>query len=306
MLARSGASERRRGAFSLAPTLYELLQMVSRSSPPVWNPTLVVFVAANVLFIANVALAVRLWPSHPLILLAVFPVQVLLTVLQFTPMHEAVHGVASRRRWLNEAILLGVWPVFPYGPHLFRRIHLIHHARTNAGDLDPDHFTAAPNLPGRWVRSMGLLFAYLVYIIKAMVRPSDSVHHAFLPRRPGVILQLGASLAVQFGVLALILLSDWAVPLMLGWVLPSMAGVGVNAFLDTAWPHHPAESTDRYEATRILLVPTPIRWLLMNQNLHFVHHYKPNLRWYEYPGWWAEHGASMKERGVREDDYRSR
>jgi fatty acid desaturase len=56
----------------------------------------------------------------------------------FTPLHEAMHGVAHASRWVNATIgRLGGTPLTISLP-LFRGVHHEHHSHTNDAARDPD------------------------------------------------------------------------------------------------------------------------------------------------------------------------
>jgi fatty acid desaturase len=76
--------------------------------------------------------------------------------------------------------------------------------------------------------------------------------------------------------------------------------------VNTAWPHHPARDASRYRNTRNTYLPWFGQLLLFNQNLHLVHHLKPNLPWYKYPEYLAQHEYELRRQGSQTIQYTSR
>ena len=139
------------------------------------NPTLTVFVGVYVFFGLNLWFAIQQTEFTPIIHIPIFIFQTLLGIVMFTPLHDAVHKAASPNPKINALILHGVWPIFLNAPFIFKLIHLAHHAHTNQGLDDPDHFTSAPTWKGRWIRSFLLIFSYYEYgLRKISSHPRES------------------------------------------------------------------------------------------------------------------------------------
>jgi fatty acid desaturase len=78
----------------------------------------------------------------------------------FTVLHESVHRLVHRNRFLND--LLG-WPtalVFTMAQPTFRAVHLQHHARTNDPARDPDFAVGQGPWWQRPVRVLSPLWEY--------------------------------------------------------------------------------------------------------------------------------------------------
>src|SRR5436309_10295921 len=118
------------------------------------NPTVLLFGGVTTVFATVVAALAAAWDyaGWPLITGA-FLVQAILFFPAYTVAHDAAHHIASRRRWLNQFILIVCGVLFLFEPYLFRRLHLMHHAHTDEADDDPDLFTAGASWLGRGVRS---------------------------------------------------------------------------------------------------------------------------------------------------------
>ncbi|MGE0615537.1 MAG: fatty acid desaturase [Bacteriovoracia bacterium] len=252
------------------------------------NPTLIIFLVVSIWFYLNIFLLVWFRPLPWYLAGAIFCVQVVLIFAMFTPLHDGVHRVASRTRWLNDLILWGTWPVFLNSPIFFKRLHITHHAYTNHPEMDPDHFTASEKLSARWTRSFLLIFYYYWYGFKhygtggfwnALTMISSTVG-------PSIIIGLG-------------LFTEFSQACLLGWILPNLVGIGLLAFANTSWPHHPAQDTSRIGNTRNLYVPRWLQFIMFNQNLHLVHHLKPTIPWYEYEEYWRLNEKKFVQQGAK-------
>lgn len=258
------------------------------------NPTLVIFFACFITFATTLGVGFIYAPLSLSLTLVLFFVQTLCVFLIFTPLHDATHYVASKNRKLNEMVVWGTWPIFINSTYLFRKIHLSHHAKTNQGEADPDHFTAHPKLVMRWVKSFLLVFYYYYYSVKNYGR--NFKEWAIMIASTASL--LGLTIASIWGPYASVFLSLW--------LLPSLTGIGILGFANTSWPHHPAQEIERTRNTRVLLVPRFVQWLMFNQNYHLVHHLKPNLPWYDYPRYWSENGERLQAQGAVVSDFRVR
>lgn len=249
------------------------------------NPTVVLFCCVFPLFCAGLAVGLAL--PHPgyvsLTLLALF--EFLTIFVLYIVIHDCAHRTASKKRSLNDVMLVACGVVFLFDPYLYRRLHLTHHAHTNE-ESDPDRFTAGSNVFVRWVKSFFIAGSYYVYSLRHFRRNATLLMHlSFTP-------VLVASLCIVFagaGKLAV---------LMACWFVPAFAAIGCLGFVLTAWPHHPAEDTSRIGAARNLDVPRILQLLLGNQHLHLVHHYSPTVPWHRLPAYWRENKERLVAKGA--------
>jgi fatty acid desaturase len=254
---------------------------------------------------AGALLAVPLWllPRDPRWGCLLVPVA-LLTNLFWALHHEAIHGGFHHDRRGNllagriMAILLGS------SFHVLRFGHLMHH-RYNRNPVDrPDAYdpAAVPRARARlgFLANLviGLYLAELAAPIAswlprpvirrlldrvyrgndpalAAIRPA--AHRAFLdPRRLGMIradaflaVALVAASAAAFG-------RHW--PMLLGFF--GGRGVLISVFDNV---YHFGTPIDRPDYARNLWLPAPPRLLILNMNLHRVHHLRPALPWWALP-----------------------
>jgi beta-carotene hydroxylase len=249
------------------------------------NPTIGLQMIFSFFWLFLVAAAFGLYRFSPVMLLPIMLLQSVVVFLMFTPLHEATHFVGSRKRWKNELMLLACWPMFVGNPIMFRRLHIVHHSRTNQPKNDPDHFTASPYLALRVLKSFLLIFYYHVYAFKNFRSLRWRAHTT-------------ASCALPLLLIYMAIVTPFTWSIILGWLLPSFLAIGALGFLNTAWPHHPAQETTKLKNTRNAYVPWILQVLMLNQNLHLVHHLKPNLPWYQYPEYWRENRERLMREGA--------
>jgi fatty acid desaturase len=254
---------------------------------------------------AGALLAVPLWllPRDPRWGWLLVPVA-LLTNLFWALHHEAIHGGFHGDRRGNllagriMAILLGS------SFHVLRFGHLMHH-RYNRNPVDrPDAYDPAvvPRARARlgFLANLviGLYLAELAapiasWLPRPMIRrlldriyrghdPALAAirlaaHRAFLdPGRLGII-RADAFLAV-----ALIAASAAAFGPHWPMLLAFLGGRGVLiSVLDNVY--HFGTPIDRPDYARNLWLPAPLRLLILNMNLHRVHHRRPALPWWTLP-----------------------
>jgi len=257
-----------------------------------FNPTPFIFLTLATAFGLNIIASLWVGMEYWYVLVLVGCIQTIIVIAAFTPLHEAVHRVASSNRWINDGILLLSGPMFLSSPLIFKKIHLTHHARTNQGDRDPDHFVSGNHWAERWVRSFLLIFHYHIFYFQNFMRSKQERAIFYSSISILGLLILGSLVTGFLPVLALV------------WFIPTLVGIGFLAFLNAAWPHHPGKATNKYQNTKILLIPRPLEWLMMDQNLHLVHHLKPTLAWYQYKAYWEENREELVAKGAEVHDYR--
>jgi len=261
------------------------------------NPTLLLqaFLSFAFLFILSVGVLASAFEFSFLWLIPLMLIETLVVYLMFTPLHDGVHFQISKKRLINESALLFAWPILLGSPFLFRKIHLHHHSHVNEPAEDPDHFTASKQLWKSFFRSFFLIFFYHWFFLKKTRGLKDLAHFSLSILIPFFIINICWLLKDSIG-LALFMI----------WVLPPFFAYGILSFTNAAWPHHPAQETDRFKNTRNTYVPWIVQALMMNQNLHLIHHLKPNMPWYEYPEYLRQHEAELKRQGVQTINYTKR
>ena len=222
------------------------------------------------------------WPAWTTIALDTVAIYV-----AFTPLHEAMHGVAHRSPWANGLIgrLGGIVLTIPLP--LFRGVHYEHHSHTNDAGRDPDLVVAhRPRaLLPLWLPGVAVTYRLAFYGRR-------------LWRSPG---QLMEALAVDVAIDALVIasiLGGWFVPLAIVWLLPALLAVIVLAFAFDFLPHYPYDTNARYFDTRIY-PGAVLNALLLGQNHHLIHHLWTTIPWFRYRRVFHATQADLAARGCR-------
>jgi fatty acid desaturase len=248
-------------------------------SPAVAWPTLALAVILPTLLIGVIVLGL----TDALPLWACTPVLAVLSYAHYTLVHEAIHGnvVASPKSaaWINTVVgwigALGMgsgWPAL-------QRTHVLHHSHTNT-ERDPDI-----SVKGTFVQ---LLRKWLVMVPMSLL-PMFALRFINAERykrlgtilSPAEIAQVSAVTVLTLALLVVAAATGHVVDWLMLWFLPTRLGVlALNIFFQ--WlPHHPFDRTERYLNTRVSLW-TGGTLLLLQQNLHLMHHLWPSVPFYNY------------------------
>lgn len=230
-----------------------------------------------------------LWPDYPLLALAVLTLTV---TLQSSLIHEVLHGHPTRNARLNEAfVFLPIGLVWPF--RRFKFLHLRHHADERLTDPldDPESYYRAlwqhEELPetmklllrinntmvgrfliGPWLSSIG----FFIGDAKLGIEGDRAVRQAWLLH------------AVGLAVIVPVIVLGFGIPLWLYILVPVWIGqslISIRTFAEHQWSEHP-------EGRTIIVERSPLSFLFLNNNLHFVHHKSPTVAWYELPGLFRE------------------
>lgn len=249
--------------------------------PEVAWPTLGLFLLGAGLYIGACLLAVQRvipWPVATII-------NAVAGYLMFTVVHEASHHAASANTrfnmWLGHLALPFFAP--PIGFRAFRFIHMQHHQHTNKTDgTDPDQWTMEGGNPvTTFLRWATLDLHYVVwYAPKFKKRPAIERRQA-LAEATLWLLVAGALVATGnfFWLLVLYLVPSRLTVTFLGWAFDYL-------------PHRGLEATpkeNRFQATRNRVGYERImKWGLLYQNYHLVHHLHPVVPFYRYIRVWRK------------------
>ena len=210
----------------------------------------------------------------------------LLLALHSSLSHEAVHGHIIKPRWLNDALVCPNPSLFL--PYLrYKQTHIQHHECEALGHptQDPESFYLRSDnwakLPiiGRLIHHLLSTFVGRLFLgwlrmcfgglagdLKACLRGDRAVIRAWL-----------VHLFALIPVLAVLFSSNWiSLPAyILFCVVPASMLLTVRSYIE-----HRAE---RENENRSVIVESNWFWkfLFLNNNLHLVHHEKPQLSWWE-------------------------
>lgn len=238
------------------------------------------------------AAGLLIWPVFPIVALAVMALTV---ALQSSLVHEALHGHPTRNARVNEILVfLPIGLTWPF--RRFKTLHLRHHADERLTDPfdDPESYYQAlwkhEEMP-RWLRGLlrvnntmlgRLFFGPWLSVIGLMlgdiglVRAGDrSVAKAWTMHALGLAVVLPV-VTFAFGM-----------PLWLyvvGAVWPGLSMISIRTYAEHQWSEDP-------EGRTIIVEKTPLSFLFLNNNLHFVHHSVPTAAWYRLPSLFREQRA---------------
>ncbi|MDB5723547.1 MAG: fatty acid desaturase [Novosphingobium sp.] len=207
--------------------------------------------------------------------------------------HETIHGHPTRWRSLNAAI--GIVPLSMWLPYsVYRRTHLAHHATPNITDPfdDPESqylhrasglryrlALAEQTLLGRLILGPALrICAFLLAELRrGMSRPRELLRD-WMAHLVGVAVLLVWLHHCDFPVANYILT----------FVYPGTALSLLRSFAE-----HRADDNRGVRAA-IIPKPGPFGMIFLNNNLHAVHHARPDLPWYELPAQYHQHRETFE------------
>ncbi len=252
-----------------------------RKGPPIEWPTVILIIAC---YAAWAVVGFLIWPSYPIIALALL---VLTVALQSSLVHEVLHGHPTRNAQVNEAfVFLPIGVVWPF--RRFKTIHLRHHADERLTDPldDPESYYQAlwqhEELPeamkrllrinntmvgrffiGPWLSVVG----FFIDDAKLIAKGDHAIRKAWLMHALGLAVVIPV---VTYG---------FGMPLWLYVLVPVWFGqsiIAIRTFAEHQWSENP-------EGRTIIVERTPLSFLFLNNNLHFVHHKSPTVAWYRLP-----------------------
>ncbi len=260
--------------------------------PAVALPTVCVWFGALAAFVAATWFALA--SSAPWRLAITVPVNVIVTFLMFTVLHESTHHAAGRLSWANEVFgrmsmpFVSAWGTFPF----LKYIHIEHHRNTNEDPLtDPDAWTdTGPvwQLPLRWLVTD--LWYFRFYLTRIARRPRSEV------------IGLALNVAVVTAATVACVAAGYGWELLVIFLIPQRLGIGLLGWMFDWLPHHDLGMTsriNRFHATRMRVgwegLMTPV---MMYQNYHLVHHIHPTIPFYRYASAWRSTEGDYLQRNV--------
>ena len=224
---------------------------------------------------------------YPLVLVA----SALAIYAVFTPLHDATHNSVSSSRFINDRIGdVAATLLFPgFTTRVYRRLHLDHHRYTGEHDRDPDDMMVTAKFP--W--SLVLLTFYDLWWFSFVLRHREG-------RSRAELVELGASIAVAVAWHTAWLLSPFAWQFVLLWLLPQRLAVLILAYTfgRIQHPEGVEQRDDPLHATRMIRGGRFMRWLLLGQSAHLMHHLFPSVPWYRYHKAWEVSRPMLEDRDL--------
>lgn len=244
-------------------------------------PTLGLMASTYALWLVSGAL---IWPQYPVsaLLLMTFA-----AAQHSSLVHEAVHGHPTRIAWLNE-LLVSSCPslIWPY--RRFRTVHLQHHADARLTDPfdDPEsHYRALwqyEKMP-IWLHKLlavnntlfgRMLLGPLLGTVGLVVGDSRSILQGDRSILRAWIFHLLALVPILVCITLWFGIPVWLYLLTVAWGSASL--ISLRTFAEHQWAQDPNGRT-------IIVERSPFSILFLFNNLHIVHHQKPQAPWYEIP-----------------------
>ncbi|MFT3965225.1 MAG: fatty acid desaturase [Sphingobium sp.] len=202
--------------------------------------------------------------------------------------HETIHGHPTGRRWIDTAIgsvPLSLW--LPYS--IYRRTHIAHHATPAITDPfdDPESNYLASGAGPRHA----LAVAEATLLGRLALGPPIRIGHFLIGEARRAVREPAAWAREWLPHLAgVALLAGWLahVDLPPGTYLLAFVYPGTALSLLRSFAEHRAVPDPRGRAA-IVARPGPFGLLFLNNNLHAVHHDRPDLAWYELPAHYRHH-----------------
>ncbi len=285
---------------------------VERTEAPTWILALGVYATWGALT----------WGYHSLPWWLLLPAGAYVICLHGSLQHEVLHGHPTRRRWLNELLARpALWLWLPYGA--YRDSHLAHHRTTKltCPGRDPESnyvmpedwgrmpapvraiYAVCATSPGRLVVGPAVCVAVFLGRELRALAAADPVADSNVRRADQRALARGDLRPLRHWLPHAVFM----VP-VLYWVLvvceiPFWGYVGFFAYpglaltLLRSFAEHRPER-DQGRATAIIEASWPMALAYLNNNLHALHHERPDLPWYRLPAVYrAERAAILARNG---------
>ncbi|MCC2112294.1 MAG: fatty acid desaturase [Hyphomicrobiales bacterium] len=226
--------------------------------------------------------------SAELLLWLWLPVAIVCVTLHSSLQHEMLHGHPTAMAWFNAALVFPALGLFlPY--RRFRTLHLAHHDRPIVTDpvRDPESFYLTPEAwaeagPARRL----VLTVNNSFVGRLTIGPAISLYRfyageiaAFRRGEPGI----GTAWALHLVGVALVIC--WLV-LVAGinplFYAAAVAYPGLSLLMVRTFAEHRADP-DPDRRTIVIERGGPFALLFLYNNLHAVHHARPELAWYRLP-----------------------
>lgn len=257
---------------------------------------------ANWLFLASIYLVWGLltWSHDLLTWWMLVPIGATLIAWHGSFQHEAVHGHLASPARLNELLAyppLSLWIPLP----IYKQSHRAHHHFDILTDphrdpesfyIDPQDWQALPSpirhvlvwqktFPGRLILGPFLVIGQFLYSEARALWLGDHRHLTIWLWH-----LVGITIIITW-VTIICGMPIWHY--LLFFVLPGTSLTLIRSFAEHLAAHTP------YERTAIVEAGPFFSLLFLNNNLHFVHHKRPDLPWQALPDYYRKHRHQMLE-----------
>jgi omega-6 fatty acid desaturase (delta-12 desaturase) len=222
---------------------------------------------------------------------AAIPLIAMIMFRSFALMHEAVHGIAAKNRWLNNAIGVFSGGLCLLSYESWKQAHLEHHRWS--GNVDKDPVMAMIRIFPSWPKP---LQAVLTFGWKCWVPTLSFLQHTVFwsitvrytlkkPQSVNHILSVAVPILTWAG-LFWILPKNTALSVIAPAVVFYLIGTEViNAPHHLGLPLHHGETQipvwDQFQIARTCVYPAWLsRFVVLNFNYHAEHHMYPYVPWY--------------------------
>jgi fatty acid desaturase len=232
------------------------------------------------------------WNFHTLPLWLAATLAALLLAWHGSLQHETIHGHPTRLKSVNTA--LGAVPLALWLPYeLYRDSHLRHHAEARNLTLpwrDPEsHYLVAGALGSLGLVGRAVMRANCTLAGRLALGPAITILRVWAGefRRPVERPQPGVWLHHMIWVAVVLGWVDGVCGISLPVYLGAIVYPSVSLTLLRSFAEHRA-APDPWHRTAIVEAHPFWALLFLNNQLHFVHHQKPHLPWYDLPRAWRE------------------
>lgn len=215
-------------------------------------------------------------------------VMTLTIVLHSSLQHETIHRHPTRHAGCNEALVfLPLGLLVPY--RRYRRLHLLHHDDSRLTDPygDPESFYLSRYDWQRLPRALRTLLAWNnVLALRMLIGPAIAaigflLAEVRLQPRNGDRAEIRAAwLRHGIGLTLLVTLAHHVFAMPPGAYLLSAYGalslLALRSFCEHRWAEDPDGRT-------VIVAPSILGLLFLNNNLHLVHHRYPGMPWHALP-----------------------
>ena len=210
-----------------------------------------------------------------------------IVALQSSLMHEVLHGHPTRNALVNEAFVVPAdrprlaVSALQDDPSAAPCRRAADRSVRRSGKLLPGAVAARGAAAGDEVPAEGQQH----HDRPLRARPVAGVHR-LLHRRPKQIARRRPAIrnawllhAIGLAVVLPVVAFGFGIPLWLYILVPVWLGqalISIRTFAEHQWSEHP-------EGRTIIVERSPLSFLFLNNNLHFVHHKNPTVAWYRLP-----------------------